>query len=171
MKPEDISKMLLSPESEALHRRFGKACTDPQATITAVHDFASFERVARVQKRRTRIDRLHRLYGLYLAISSTQLPLSVNLLQKFKETLPDYTKVSMSNFLEDIDSLRKMGVVIVRTPLLDALQYAETFKRDYKNLLNAAQRPESEMSKADKMLEDILDSKINLAPPPVWPNV
>lgn len=108
--------------------RFRTAYRDPCASITAVNDFDSFVRICR-SKRRHRIDRLKKLYNLYLAISKTKLDLSLEQLRDFKATVPDYRNVSISFFLDDIAQLAAIGIVIVDTPNLKAIEAQEEYDR------------------------------------------
>lgn len=170
MKQEDVEKMLRPAHtiSDALYRRFGEACRDPEATIMAVHDFESFSRAANKWSRRRRKDKLERLYGLYLAISKTRLALSVELLKRFKDTLPDYQNVSMFYFLEDLKELSDIGVIIVRAPLIEALTDTAHLIRQHKALLAAANRPDEDVADLEEMF---LNYRIPRNPPRVWPDI
>lgn len=170
MKRDEVARMLkprdmLNDKELTLFQRFGEACRDPRATILAVNDFSSFERALNTERRKTRKDRLQRLYELYLSISKTQLPLTIEDLTKFKTTLPGYQHASMFYFLQDVCQLHSAGIIIVRTPIINALKFTDEFKRQHMALLKAARRPESEDSNFDELLERILDSKIQRTPP------
>lgn len=170
MKQEDVARRLrpVGAISDALYRRFGEACRDPEATIMAVHDFESFSRVANKWNRRRRKDKLERLYGLYLAISKTRLALSVELLKRFKDTLPEYKNVSMFYFLEDLKQLSDIGVIIVRAPLLEALRDTNYLLRQHQALLDATKQSGADIADMEEMF---LDYRIPRNPPSVWPDV
>lgn len=165
----DILKMLRPSGygEESLVRRFGEACRDPHATITAVNDLDSFSRV--IGKRRK--DRLRKLYELYISISKTRLALSMENLELFKRSLPSYKRVSMFYFLEDLMILLRHGIILVDTPLLDALEGMKQSKRDFRSLVAAAGRPESDREKYDALIEHWAGPIEEMRPPTVYPNV
>ena len=165
MKRDELARMLkpldaIGNEEAALLQRFGGACRDPNATILAVNDFESFERAYYKGGRKTRVDRLRRLYGLYLSLSRTHCPLAMKSLQKFKETLPSYRRASMFYFLNDMYELHAAGIIILRTPVIDALKYADSYRRQHQALAKAARIHESEWPDFDGWIDKILDSKI-----------
>lgn len=172
MKKEDVQRML-RPDwatDEIIRSHFSDAYRDPHATIVAVHDFASFARVVNAgSRRRMRKDRLERLYQLYLAISKTRLPLASKVLEQFKATVPGYGHVSLFYFVRDIEQLRSAGVVIVSTPILDALRVVEKSREAYQALMEIAQN--SDTPHDDPAESSILDYRVNPTPPTVWPNV
>ena len=92
MTEQELAKKLRSIGSadQILWSHFGNACRDPYATISAVNDFASFERLLNSrQRRKVRKDRLEKLYNLYLAVCKTRLAVSKKSLEQFKDTIPD----------------------------------------------------------------------------------
>lgn len=167
MKKEDVQRML-RPDwatDEIIRSHFGNASKDPHATLMAVHDFESFSRILNSRfTRRTRKDRLERLYQLYLAISKTRLPLSSKVLEQFKATVPGYGHVSLFYFIADIEQLRSAGIVIISTPILDALQVVEKSRQVHQALF-----PDTHES--DLAESSILDYRVSPTPPTVWPNV
>ena len=173
MNEREVWKMLRPIDSvdEIVWSHFGNACQDPHATIAAVNDFASFARIMNSgAKRKMRKDRLEKLYGLYLAISKTQLPLSKEILEKFRQTVPGYERVSLFYFVTDICRLRSAGVVIVSTPIMDALARA----RASRQFLQAYQRRFGEQdsdSQPDEKTVELQLSNVRSDPPTVWPDL
>lgn len=125
MDEEKLMKQLRTPHSvnNALFSRFGVVCLDPQATVTAIHDIHSFQNVWRRERNPlARKDRMEKLYNLYLSISKTMSAFSIDHFRYIKSITPGYEKATMSNFLDDISELISAGILIVKTPTLDALK-------------------------------------------------
>lgn len=175
MTEQELAKKLLSigGADQILWSHFGNACLDSYATISAVNDFASFERLLNSkQRRKVRKDRLEKLYNLYLAVCKTRLALSKKLLEQFKDTIPGYENVSLFFFLDDICQLVSAGILIVNTPILDALKAVELSRRAHQELrMLAGDDSESVNSQEDPAESSILDYRISATPPAVWPNV
>lgn len=172
MTKEEISMMLRPAKDEIIRTHFGQASCDPHATLMAVHDFESFSRVMNARfTRRTRSDRLRRLYQLYLAISKTRLSLSKHLLEQFKRTIPGYEHVSFFYFIQDIEELRSAGIVIVSTPILNALKAVEKNRQALKELQEFDEGSESIFQLHDPLESALIDYRVHQTPPTVWPNV
>jgi hypothetical protein len=90
-------------------------------------------------------------------------------LEQFKASVPGYGHVSLFYFICDIEQLQAAGVVIVSTPILDALRTVEKSRQVYRALFPIAQ--DSAPSQDDPSETSILDYRINPDPPTVWPDV
>ena len=172
MTKEEISMMLRPAKDEIIRTHFGQASCDPHATLMAVHDFESFSRVMNARfTRRTRSDRLRRLYQLYLAISKTRLSLSKHLLEQFKRTIPGYEHVSFFYFIQDIEELRSVGIVIVSTPILNALKVAEENRQEFHVLQETGIVNEAFLDLQNTSERSLINHRVHPTPPTVWPNV
>lgn len=123
MTLDELIKMLRKDVPPILMTRFVPMCLDPRATVSAVHDFDSFRIFWQsVRNPSARSDRMKKLFNLYLAASKTPSAFSLDQLRYLKATVPGYEKVSMSLFLDDIAELISVGVLIVNTPIIDAIE-------------------------------------------------
>jgi len=123
MTRNELIKMLRKDVPPILMTRFAPMCLDPRATVSAVHDFDSFQIFWRsVRNPSARRDRMKKLFDLYLAVSKTHSAFSLDQFRYLKTTVPGYEKVSMSLFLDDIAELISVGVLIVNTPTIDAIE-------------------------------------------------
>ena len=165
MNIEDVRRMLIPIDKVGSleYNNFGDACLDPQATILAVNDFESFKRVfAANSTRKTREDRLQRLYGLYLSLSKVKLTVSKEAIERFKAAVPGYERVSLHYFVKDIKLLVSAGVAILSTPILDAIQRAETSKRALIALQKRATGDAAPPKCTDSLIECMLTSRIRI---------
>ena len=163
MNIEDVKRTLIPIDKVGSleYNNFGDACLDPQATILAVNDFESFKRVfAANSTRKTREDRLQRLYGLYLSLSKVKLTVSKEAIERFKATVPGYEKVSTHLFVKDILCLINHQVAILSTPVLDAIQSAETVKHQLIALQKRATGKEETPAFTDSFIDGILKGRI-----------
>ena len=125
MNDEALLRRMRKPSevNQSLYVRFGSVCLDTRATLTAVHDFESFQNLWRtVHNPSARKDRMEKLYKLYLTVSKITSAFSIEQFRSLKATVPGYDKVSMSFFLDDIAELISAGVLIVNTPTIDELK-------------------------------------------------
>ena len=165
MTLQDARRMLIPPDKVGVleYQNFGDACRDPQAAILAVNDFESFKRVfAERSVRKTREDRLQRLYSLYLALSRVKLIITKESIELFKSTIPGYERVSTHLFVKDILCLINHRVAILSTPILDAIQSAETTKSQLIALQKQVTGNEEPHTVADALVEDLLKSRIKI---------
>ena len=123
MTRNELVKMLRKDAPPILMTRFAPICLDPRATVSAVNDFDSFQIFWRsVRNPSARRDRMKKLFNLYLAVSKTPSAFSLEQFECLKTTVPGYEKTSMSFFLDDLAELISVGVLIVNTPILDAIE-------------------------------------------------
>lgn len=165
MTISDAKRMLtpLDKLGDLEYQNFGEACRDPRAAILAVNDFDSFKRVfSERSARKTREDRLLRLYGLYLALSKTKLNISRKSIDSFKATVSGYERVSLHYFVKDIKLLVSVGVAILSTPILDAIQSAETSKRALIALQKRATGDAALPKCTDSLIGCMLKSRIRI---------
>lgn len=166
MKEEEVRKLLIPYETIDLTMRqhFGNASSDPDAALLAVHDFESFVRVIDRYKRRIRQDRLRRLYQLYLSISRKRVKLSRENLEGFRREVFGYEKTSFFYFLKDIDILCRAGVIIVSTPILDAIEDVARAKATIQSLRRTAGFTKSQQE-VDSAIDDMmLDYRLGRRP-------
>lgn len=123
MTQQELIKTLRKDVPPMLMTRFVPMCLDPRAKVSAVHDFDSFQTFWRsVRNPSARRDRMQKLFNLYLAVSRTPSAFSLEQFRYLKSMVPGYEKVSMSLFLDDIAELISVGVLIVNTPIIDAIE-------------------------------------------------
>ena len=163
MTINDAKRMLVPLDKVGYleYQNFGEACRDPRATILAVNDFDSFKRLfSERSTRKIREDRLQRLYSLYLALSKTKLAISRKSIDCFKSTVSGYERASLHYFVTDIKLLVSAGVAILSTPILDAIQSAETVGHQLKTLQKRATGKDSPPECTDSFMESVLKSRI-----------
>ncbi|MBR4523256.1 MAG: hypothetical protein IKO64_03350 [Kiritimatiellae bacterium] len=148
---------------------FGLSGEDVDATCSAIHDFASFERRYRevYEDSRPRKHILQRLYRLYLAISKTRILFQIEHLKAFKDALPEFKNRNMTYFLNDLERLHAIGAIQVDN---NVGKWWRTREREEKHMKKWGYDEET-IARANKFYTDKIEAHLKSGPPPTWPNI